>query len=127
MLWLGALYAGAQTQEPAHGDYAARIAELERRRAETPADASVLEALAGSYAMAERYSDAIGVTLQLIELAPAAAAPHLRLARLYAASGELDHALEQVRHVGGDASVEALELKCRILSWKGSAPEAASC
>jgi tetratricopeptide (TPR) repeat protein len=115
----------ASTQRPP--DYEERVAELEQRNAETPGDPDVLDALAGSYAMGARYSDAIRITRLLVTLQPDNLTTRLRLALLYSWNGETDRAIAELRSLGGSGGPEAMELECRLLTWKPDAKGAAAC
>jgi tetratricopeptide (TPR) repeat protein len=79
--------AAAQTPNLAP-DFADRQAALERARQAHPDDLQILDALAGSYAMAADYRKAIAVLEQMRALNPEDRALELRLARNYAWAGD---------------------------------------
>lgn len=108
-------------------DYAERVAALERQNAQTPDDPEVLEALAGSYAMGERYADALRILRRLVALRPDDDDYRLRLANVYSWSGNMDGALEQTRPLADRGVVAALELQCELLTWKADARGAQAC
>ena len=86
-LWGASLSAQAPPpQLPA--DFAERLASLEQAYAAQPANFETLDALAGSYAMANRYSDAIRIVEQMLALPGASSDLHWRLAQLYSWSGQ---------------------------------------
>ncbi len=74
-------------------DFAARLASLEQARQAHPNDLQILEALAGSYAMAAEYRKAIAVLQQMQTLNPQDRGIDLRLARNYAWAGDTRHAI----------------------------------
>jgi Flp pilus assembly protein TadD len=108
--------AAAQTpQLPA--DYAEKLASLERARQARPNDIQVLDALAGSYAMAAEYRKAIAILHHMRTLNPEDRAIDLRLARNYAWAGDTKHAIAEytsyLRAVRQDrqATVELIRLR----------------
>jgi Flp pilus assembly protein TadD len=84
--------AAAQTP-PLPPDFGARLASLEQARQAHPRDLQILDALAGSYAMAAEYRKSIAVLQQMRALNPEDRGIDLRLARNYAWAGETRHAI----------------------------------
>src|ERR1051326_3045002 len=115
-----------ENPRPDGKEYQLRVAELQDRNKETPNDPEILEALAGSSAMGGRYSEAIAIMRQWIALDPVNPALHVRVANYYAWSGDVDRAIAELRNVP-NAGPDALELQCRLLSWKRDAQGAAQC
>ena len=76
-------------------DFAERLVALEQARQAHPNDLQVLDALAGSYAMAAEYRKAIAVLKQMQTLNPEDPGLQLRLARNYAWSGGTGHAIAE--------------------------------
>jgi len=79
--------AGAQTTR-LPPDFAERLLALERMNQSHPNDLPILEALAGSYAMAAEYPKAIAILRQMRTLHPEDHGIELRLARNYAWAGD---------------------------------------
>ena len=74
-------------------DFAEKLAALEQARQDHPNDLQVLDALAGSYAMAAEYRKAIAVLEQMRVLNPGDHRGELRLARNYAWAGDTGRAI----------------------------------
>ncbi len=86
----------AAAQAPAlPPDFAEKLATLERARQASPNDLQILDALAGSYAMAAEYGKAIAVLQQMRTLHPEESGFQLRLARNYAWAGDSRRALTE--------------------------------
>ena len=98
-MWLAVILAtisiaAAQTRR-LPPDFAERLVALEQARQAQPNDLQVLDALAGSYAMAAEYRKAIAVLKQMQTLNPEDPGLQLRLARNYAWSGGTGHAIAE--------------------------------
>ena len=76
-------------------DFAEKLAALERARQAHPNDLQVLDALAGSYAMAAEYREAIAVLEQMRALNPEDRGVELRLARNHAWAGDTRRAIAE--------------------------------
>jgi Flp pilus assembly protein TadD len=92
-VWVAAVWVAAAETPQLPADYAERLAALERTRLTQPNDMQVLEALAGSYAMAAEYRKAIAVLQHMRTLNPADGAIGLRLARNYTWAGDSGRAI----------------------------------
>jgi tetratricopeptide (TPR) repeat protein len=111
---------------PSEG-YAERVAALERAHQADPKDASVLDALAGSYAMDGHYGPAIDAVLQLIALRPEDSTLGLRLAKLLAWNGQAEESLQQLQKINVSNDAEAAQFKCEVLTTLKRAQDAAGC
>jgi Flp pilus assembly protein TadD len=76
-------------------DFAQKLATLESARQAHPHDLQILDALAGSYAMAADYRKAVAVIQQMRVLSPRDRTLQLRLARNYAWAGETKRAIAE--------------------------------
>ena len=76
-------------------DFSAKVAALEGARLAHPNDLQILDALAGSYAMAAEYRKAIAVIQQMRTLHPEDRSLELRLARNYAWAGDIRRAIAE--------------------------------
>ena len=124
--WAASLSAQAPpSQLPAN--FAERLAGLEREYAAQPANLETLDALAGSYAMAGRYPDAIRIVERMLALPGAGNDLRLRLAQLYSWSGQSERALAALDAIAKPLDAEAAEFRCRVLSASAKAPAAAKC
>ena len=88
------LLAAAQTVR-VPPDFAEKVAALEQARQAHPSDLGILDALAGSYAMAAEYRKAIAVLRQMQAIRPEDHAIELRVARHYAWAGDSRHAIAE--------------------------------
>lgn len=78
-------------------NFAERLAALEHSRQAHPNDLLILDALAGSYAMAAEYRKAAAVLEQMLTISPADHGLELRLARNYAWAGEAKRAIAKYK------------------------------
>src|SRR5690349_18474797 len=76
-------------------DFAENLAKLEQAHQAHPQDLQLLDALAGSYAMAADYAKAIGILQQMRSLDPRDRTLDLRLARNYTWAGETSRAIAE--------------------------------
>ncbi len=114
LLLLAAVAAAQST--PAPDTYADRVKDLEEAHQDDPKDFTVLDALAGSYAMGSRYKEAIGIVKEMIALRKTDTTLTFRLAQLLAWNGEPDQSLEQLHRLDLRHSVEAAEFECEVLA-----------
>lgn len=117
--------AHAQPSLPA--DYGERVANLEQALNANPFDPSILDALAGSYAMGARYSEAIVLVRRLIAQNGDDLGLILRLAKLYAWAHDTDRSLDLLANSKLDNNVDAVAFKCDLLNAAGRSKEAAEC
>jgi tetratricopeptide (TPR) repeat protein len=108
-------------------DFAERLVGLEQASASQPGNVELLDALAGSYAMAGRYPDAIRIVEQILAHAGATKELQLRLAHLYSWSGQNERALAALNAVGEPLDTETAEFRCQVLSASAKAARAAEC
>jgi tetratricopeptide (TPR) repeat protein len=98
-------------------DFAAKLAAIEQARQAHPNDLPILDALAGSYAMAGEYRKAAAVVEQMRTLRPGDHALELRLARNYAWAGQTRRSIAEynsyLRAVPRDrqATIELIRLR----------------
>jgi hypothetical protein len=125
-LWAASL--SAQTPPPLlPADFAERLAAQEQEYAAQPANLEILDSLAGSYAMANRYSDSIRIVEQMLALPGAGSGLHLRLAQLYSWSGQNERALAALDANREPLDAKAAEFRCHVLSASAKAVAAAAC
>ena len=117
--------ASAQSALPA--DYAERVEELELARQADPSDMDALDALAGSYAMGARYREAIAVVQEMLALKRDDPALMLRLAKLYAWTGQSGRSLAMLASADLSHDTEAIAFRCDVLSGMPRPAEAAVC
>jgi predicted Zn-dependent protease len=117
----------AQAPPPLPADFADRLASLEQAYAAQPANPKILDALAGSYAMANRYPDAIRIVEQMLLLPGARSDLRLRLAQLYSWSGQSERALAALGALPEPLDAQAAEFRCQVLSASAKAVAAAAC
>ncbi len=123
---LFAAFAAAQTP-PAADTYADRLQDLEQAHQDDPKDLTVLDALAGSYAMGSRYKDAIGIVQEMIVLRKDDTALVFRLAQLFSWNGQADRSLEQLHRLDLRHNAEAAEFECEVLAGARRASQAERC
>ena len=107
-------------------DFSAKVAALEGARLAHPNDLQILDALAGSYAMAAEYRKAIAVIQQMRTLHPEDRSLELRLARNYAWAGDIRRAIAEYSSYLGAARDDrqaAMEL-VRLRLYRGDYSQA---
>jgi len=121
ILTLGLLTAAAAAQTPSlPPDYAEKVAQLEQARRAEPRNAEVLEALAGSYAMAGRHQQAVAALKDLLEITGSEDA-RLNLGRNQSWAGDTDAAIKtyeqylKARPADRAATMELIRMK----RWSG--------
>jgi Flp pilus assembly protein TadD len=126
LLFAAAAVAAAQSNPP--GDtYADRLEDLEQAHQDDPKDLTVLDSLAGSYAMGGRYKEAIEVVKEMVVLQKTDSALIFRLAQLFAWNGEADQSLEELRRLDLRHDVEAAEFECEVFAGARRALQAEHC
>jgi tetratricopeptide (TPR) repeat protein len=114
-------------QSPVSADYRERIVELEHAVRANPSDVDALEALAGSYAMGNRYGEAIAVVQKLVVLKRGDPSVMLHLAKLYSWNGQNERSLEVLKDASLLHSTQATAFRCDVLNAIPRAAEAAAC
>jgi Flp pilus assembly protein TadD len=125
LLAAAARLAAQQPDLPA--DYEARVAALEQQLRANPDDLTLLDALAGSYAMGQRYEKALELVRRMFLLSSDPAALRFRLVQLLAWSGRPGEALAELRTAPRLERADAVEFECQLLTAAPQPKEAAAC